>query len=85
MSFALCNMSENLIGDDAMFEVDIVRIKAVNGEYHAVEEDKTSTILHTCDKQSDAIDWAKSKGRKIHVHRERNMKASDKHGQYRHQ
>jgi hypothetical protein len=68
-----------------MFEADIVRIKAVNGEYHAVEEDKTSTILHTCDKQSDAIDWAKSKGRKIHVHRERNMKASDKHGQYRHQ
>lgn len=67
-----------------MFSVDIVKIIAVNGEYHAVEEDKTGAILHTCDRQSDAINWAASNGRNIHIHRERNMKASDRHGQYRH-
>lgn len=68
-----------------MLGVDIVRIKAVNGAYHAVEEDKTSAILHTCDTQAEAIDWARSKGRTVNIHRERNMKSSDRHGQYRHQ
>jgi hypothetical protein len=65
--------------------VDIVRIKAVNGQYHAVEEDRTSIILHTCDTQAAAINWAQLNGRKVNIHRERNMKSSDRHGQYRHQ
>jgi hypothetical protein len=67
-----------------MREVDIVRIKAVNGQYHAVEEDHTQIILHTCETQADAISWARINGRKINIHRERNMKPTDKHGQYRH-
>lgn len=68
-----------------MFDVDIVRVKAVNGAYHAAEEDITSNILYTCDTQADAITWARSKGRTVNIHRERNMKSSDRHGQYRHQ
>lgn len=68
-----------------MRDVDIVRIKAVNGQYHAVEEEGTGSILHTADKQSDAQAWAVMNGRKIRsIHRERNMKLGDRHGQYRH-
>jgi hypothetical protein len=68
-----------------MASVDIVKIKAVNGSYHAVEEDGTGRILHTCETQADAITWAKSHYHTIGIHRERNMKSSDRHGQYRHQ
>jgi len=74
-----------LLGTIAMLEVDIVKIKAANGEYHAVEEDTTGAILYTCETQAAAITWATLNGRKIHIHRERNMKPSDRHGQYRHQ
>ena len=69
-----------------MASVDIVRIKAVNGQYHAVEQDGTQFILKTCETQNEAIVWARSNGHTVvNIHRERNMKASDRHGQYRHQ
>lgn len=64
--------------------VDIIKIKAVNGEYHAVEQDGTQAVLKSYDTQLEAIVWAESNGYAIHIHRERNMKPSDRHGQFRH-
>lgn len=68
-----------------MASVDIVKIKAFNGQYHAVEQEGTQSLLKTFDTQAEAINWARSNGHTINVHRERNMKPSDRHGQYRHQ
>jgi hypothetical protein len=39
--------------------------------------------LHETDTQADAIAWAARNGHTVKVHRERNRKPSDKHGQYR--
>lgn len=70
-----------------MAQVDIVRVD--NGKewipetHYAVEQEKTGEILFTSDTQQEAIDWAEGKAHTINIHRVRNRKASDRHGQYR--
>lgn len=70
-----------------MEKVDIVRVKnPANFDpqtHHAVEEEKTERVLHECDTQKQALDWAASKGYTVNVHRERNRKPTDRHGQFR--
>ena len=66
-----------------MSHVDIVKITAVIGFYHAVEQKKTGKILHTCDTQADTIKFAKDNGHTINIHRERKMKETDEHGRFR--
>ena len=68
-----------------MSRVDIVKITVDIGFYHAVEQEDTGKILHTCDTQADAIKFAKDNGHTVNIHRERKMKATDKHGRFRHQ
>jgi hypothetical protein len=67
--------------------VDIVKVKNgpgwTPGEHHAVEEERTERLLHECDTQAQAIAWAKTHGHSIKIHRERNRKPTDRHGQYR--
>lgn len=68
-------------------KVDIVRVKNPAGwtpnPHHAVEEEKTERLLFECDTQQQAFDWAHRNGHTVNVHRERNRKPSDKHGQFR--
>lgn len=70
-------------------KVDIVKVKSPAGWtpniHNAVEEEKTENILHECDTQQQAIAWAENKGYEINIHRERNRKPADKHGQFRKQ
>lgn len=72
-----------------MAKVDIVKVinptSWTPSAHHAVEQEKTRIVLHECDTQSSAINWAKSNGYEINIHRERNRKDSDKHGQFRRQ
>ena len=68
-------------------KVDIVRVKNPVGwtpnPHHAVEEERTETLLFECDTQQQAISWAQSHGFAVNVHRERNRKPTDRHGQFR--
>ncbi|UMO90294.1 hypothetical protein HP572_22865 (plasmid) [Pectobacterium sp. PL64] len=70
-----------------MANVDIVKVD--NGDYwtpkthYAVEEEKTGKILFESNTQKDAIDWAKDEKHTVNIHRVRNRKTEDKHGQYR--
>ena len=70
-----------------MAKVHIVKVKSsTNYTHHAVEQENTRKVLHECDTQGAAIDWAKNNGYEIiDIHRERNRKDSDKHGQFRQQ
>jgi hypothetical protein len=68
-------------------KVDVVKVKSPVGwtpnPHHAVEEEKTENILFECHTQEDAKNWALKCGFAINVHRERNRKQTDKHGQFR--
>lgn len=68
-------------------KVDIVKVKSPVGwtpnPHHAVEEEKTEKLLFECHTQKEAMDWAIKSGFTINVHRERNRKPTDKHGQFR--
>ena len=68
-------------------KVDIVKVHNPAGytpnPHHAVEEEKTERLLFECDTQKQAMDWAHNNGYAINVHRERNRKQGDKHGQFR--
>ena len=71
-----------------MANVHIVKIKNGSDSYHVVEEEKaeeeeTGEFLHECDTQEEAIDWAETENHTVKVHRERNRKPTDKHGQFR--
>lgn len=72
-----------------MAKVDIVKVTNPEGwtpsTHHAVEQEITGIVLHECDTQSSAIDWAKNSGYEINIHRERNRKDGDEHGQFRRQ
>jgi len=72
-----------------MAKVDIVKVKSSTNwtpsTHHAVEQENTGKVLHECDTQSAAMGWAKNHGYEINIHRERNRKDSDKHGQFRQQ
>jgi hypothetical protein len=48
-----------------------------------VEEEKTEKLLFECATQKEAVDWAARNGFSINVHRERNRKPTDRHGQFR--
>lgn len=67
--------------------VDIVKVKNspnwTPGTHHAVEEEITDRVLYECDTQAEAIRWAEKNGYQINIHRERNRKLSDQHGQFR--
>lgn len=45
----------------------------------------TSRVFFECDTQEEAIDWAVLCGFTYEIHRERNRKPTDKHGQFRRQ
>lgn len=68
-------------------KVDIVRVKNPGGYtpnlHHAVEEEVTGKLLFQCDTQKEAEGWALRCGFEINIHRERNRKLSDTHGQFR--
>lgn len=72
-----------------MAKVDVVKVKNSAdwspAEHHAVEQEDTGKLLFQCDTQAEAIKWAKAQGYDINVHRERNRKSSDSHGQFRKQ
>lgn len=65
--------------------VHIVKIKNGPEEYHIVEEENSGKFLFKCDTQKQGIDWALSCGFSYEIHRERNRKPGDVHGQFRHQ
>ncbi|WP_318366349.1 hypothetical protein [Enterobacter sp.] len=71
-----------------MAKVDIVQVN--NGDkwepetHYAVEEEKTAKLLHECDTQKKAIDWAKNHDHEVmNIHRVRNRKPGDQHGRFR--
>lgn len=64
-------------------KVHIVKIKSGSSEYHIVEEENSGKFLFKCDTQKQGIDWAISCGFTYEIHRERNKKPSDQHGQFR--
>lgn len=68
-------------------KVDVVKVKNgagwTPGQHHAVEEEGTHKLLFECETQKEAIDWTVKCGFSINVHRERNRKPTDRHGQYR--
>jgi hypothetical protein len=66
-----------------MASVHIVKINKGSISYHIVEEEKTENVLHECDTQEEAIDWAEDNDHTYEIHRERNRKPGDKHGQFR--
>lgn len=70
-----------------MAKVDIVKVNSPAGWnprlHHVVEEERTERVLHECDTQAQAISWAKENGNAVNVHRERNRKPTDRHGQFR--
>ncbi|MDI6539918.1 hypothetical protein QMA77_23675 [Pantoea ananatis] len=65
--------------------VHIVKINNGSDHYHIVEEEGSSSgeFSFECDTQKEAIDWALSCHLKYEIHRERNRKPGDKHGQFR--
>ncbi|WP_152605867.1 hypothetical protein [Dickeya undicola] len=65
--------------------VHIVKIKDGSDSYHIVEEENSGKFLFKCDTQKQGIDWAISCGFTYEIHRERNKKPSDQHGQFRDQ
>lgn len=70
-----------------MAKVDIVKVNSPVGwaprTHHAVEQEKTEKVLYECDTQADAINWATRNGDTVNIHRERNRKPGDRHGQFR--
>lgn len=70
-----------------MAKVDIVRVINSSGwtpgSHHAVEEERTERLLYECDTQAQAIAWATANNFNVNVHRERNRKPTDRHGQFR--
>lgn len=70
-----------------MAKVDIVKVNSPAGwdprAHHAVEEERTERVLHECDTQAQAIAWATGQNYTINIHRERNRKPTDRHGQFR--
>ncbi len=70
-------------------KVDIVKVVNPAGwtpnPHHAVEEENTERLLFECHTQADAESWAKIAGFAVNLHRERNRKPADKHGQFRKQ
>jgi len=71
----------------AKAKVDIVKV--INGPdytptvHHAVEQEGTGALLFECDTQEEAIEWAEEQNYDYSIHRERNRKPTDNHGQYR--
>ncbi|PWV60419.1 hypothetical protein C7425_11282 [Pantoea ananatis] len=65
--------------------VHIVKIKNIFSNYHIVEQEVSGVCLYECDTQEEAIEWAENKGYSYEIHRERNRKPGDKHGQFRKQ
>lgn len=63
--------------------VHIVKIKDDSDSYHIVEEENSGKFLFKCDTQKQGIDWAISCGFTYEIHRERNKKPNDQHGQFR--
>lgn len=72
-----------------MSTVHIVKVKSPEGwtpgSHHAVEEEGTGKLLFECSLQQEAIEWAESNEYTYEIHRERNRKLTDKHGQFREQ
>ncbi|GKX45200.1 hypothetical protein SOASR015_42340 [Pectobacterium carotovorum subsp. carotovorum] len=66
-----------------MANVHIVKINSGSDSYHVVEEENGGGFLFECDTQKDAIDWAEDNEHTYEIHRERNRKPSDQHGQFR--
>ena len=70
-------------------KVDIIKVKNPVGwtpnPHHAVEEEGTEKLLFECSTQKEAENWALACGFSINIHRERNRKSTDKHGQFRKQ
>jgi hypothetical protein len=70
-----------------MAKVDIVKVNSPAGwdprVHHAVEEERTERVLYECDTQAQAIAWATGRNYTINIHRERNRKPTDRHGQFR--
>ena len=66
-----------------MATVHIVKINNKSDSYHIVEEEETGDLLHECDTQKEAIDWAVDNGHTYKIHRERDRKPTDEHGQFR--
>jgi hypothetical protein len=71
-----------------MARVDIVKVNSpadwTPRVHHAVEEERTEKLLYECDTQAEAIRWATLNGHTpVNIHRERNRKQSDRHGQFR--
>ncbi|WP_257819155.1 hypothetical protein [Burkholderia glumae] len=68
-------------------KVDIVKVNNPAGwtpnPHHAVEEEKTERLLFECHTQAGARDWAARAGFSVNIHRERNRKPTDRHGQFR--
>lgn len=69
-------------------KVDIVKVTSPEGWtpriHHAVEEEGSGNILFESSTQEQAITWARNNGHTIlNVHRERNRKPADRHGQFR--
>lgn len=68
-------------------KADIVKVTNPTGytpgKHHALEEEGTQKLLFECDTQNEAIIWALSHGYQINIHRERNRKPTDQHGQFR--
>ncbi|MCE5380588.1 hypothetical protein [Pectobacterium punjabense] len=66
-----------------MANVHIVKINDDSGSYHIAEEENDGEILFECDTQEEAIEWADENNHTYKIHRERNRKPADKHGQFR--
>jgi len=70
-----------------MPKVHIVKVNSPSGwtpnTHHAVEEEGTGRLLFECGTQQDAINWTIRCGFMYEIHRERNRKPTDKHGQFR--
>lgn len=68
-------------------KVDVVKVKSPSGWtpniHHVVEEEGTKRVIFECDTQQQAIDWTVKCGFTVNIHRERNRKESDQHGQFR--
>lgn len=69
--------------ENRMATVHIVKINSESDSYHIVEEECTGDTLHECDTQKEAIDWAEKNDHTYQIHRERNRKPTDEHGQFR--
>ena len=70
-------------------KVHIIKVNNPAGwtpnSHHAVEEEDTARLMFECGTQQEAISWAILCGFTYEIHRERNRKPTDQHGQFRQQ